>query len=338
MLGSMKAPCVVTRFLVAILAFVNCVAACIVVVPTYPAGPTFRVRVEDQGRPVRGLRVKLNGNRLSKAADTGEDGFAQFRNIPPGAYDVSAAIDAGMGDAASIDVTATGPKSTLVPLAWPNRSPLLVTALQGILRWPAVQGDPQESSIQIELLDARTGSRIRTIQSAGNGAFDLGRAKPGLYVLRLSRTDLAMGRVERLSGNILIAVDPLAPQSELDLEIGWSSCGMHYVERKTCPQEELTISSLIGQVLDPSGASIGRAKLSIYHQDRVLMEQQISDEKGYFASTKQLNGTYELIISSPGFTPLRQTVRASGAQDKGRPSALRVQLGVAGSCSHAAVH
>jgi hypothetical protein len=333
MLGSMKAPCGVSRFLSAILAIVNCAAACIVVFPTYSAGPSFQVRVEDRGRPVVGLRLDLKGDRLTKTAETGEGGFAQFRNIPPGDYVLSANLDAGMPEAANVHVTAQGPSNTTISLAWPRHSPLLLTSLQGILRWPAIQEDPKHPNIKIELLDARTGRSHKTIESNSDGAFDLGKPAPGLHILQVSRIDLAFFKGERVSGNILIEVDPLAAQSELDLDISWTSCGMHYVERKTCPQEELTVSSLSGQVMDAGGAPIGRAKLSLYNQDRVLVEQQISDEKGYFPSTKQLDGTYELVVRSPGFTPLRRTVQASISIDKGRPATLGIQLGIAGTCS-----
>lgn len=283
-----------------------------------------------------GLRLQLNGDRLTKTAETGEAGFAQFRNIPPGQYFVSAALDGGMPDGASIDVTAQGPNNTTVSLKWPSRTPILVSALRGILRWPALQGDPKNRAIQIELLDARTGRSQKKIQSSESGAFDIGKTEPGLYVLRVSGSDPSIFKGQPISGNILVEMDPLAPQSELDLEIGWSSCGMHYVERHTCPQEELSIETLSGQVLDASGASIARAALSLYNTERQIVEQQISDEKGNFSSSKQLNGTYQLIVSSPGFTPLRRTVKAAGPKDKDRPTTLGIKLGVAGACSNAA--
>jgi hypothetical protein len=286
---------------------------------------------------VVGLRLQLNGDRLTKTAETGEAGFAQFRNIPPGEYFVSAALDGGMPDGASINVTAQGPNNTTVSLKWPRRTPILVSAFRGILRWPAVQGDPKNPAIQIELLDARTGRSQKKIQSSESGAFDFGKTEPGLYVLRVSGSYPSIFKGQPLSGNILVEVDPLAPQSELDLEIGWSSCGIHYVDRHTCPREDLSIETLTGQVLDPSGASIARAVVSLYNTEQQIAEQQVSDEIGNFSSTKQLNGTYQLIISSPGFTPLRRTVKASSPKGKERPARLEVQLGVAGACSNAAL-
>jgi hypothetical protein len=331
----MKASCGHSRFLIALFASIQCVAGCIIIFPSYSTGPAFQVRVEDRGQPVLGLRLDLKGGRFSKSAETGPGGFAQFRNIPPGKYVVSAKLEAGMPSGADIDVRAQGPNNTTISLAWPNRSPLLVTALEGILRWPAIEADPNESTLQIELLNARTGRSLKTMRSSRNGGFDLGKTEPGLYILRASRTDLAIERGERLSGNILVEVDPLAAKFELDLEIGWTSCGLMYVERHTCPQENLSIETLSGQVLDPSGASIAGATISLYTPDRVIVDQRISDEQGYFESPKQLKGTYELIVSRSGFTPLRRSVNASGSKDEDLPTALGIKLGIAGACSSA---
>lgn len=337
MLRSMKSPGRTARFLVAIFATVTGGAACTIVYPSLPAGPSFQVRVEDRGRPVYGLRIKLKGSNFTKSTETGQNGTAHFRNIPPGAYQIGAEFYGGIPDGAIINVTAEGPKNTTIPLAWPSRHPLSVQALKGILRWPTVQPDQQLSKLQVELLDARTGRSQKSTQTTDGGAFNLGTPTPGLYFLRVTPTDLASEGGNRIAGDIPIEVDQHAAQLELELDFGWTSCGVTYIARHTCQQQELNISSLSGQVLDPTGASIPRATVRLFNPDRKIAEQLTSDEEGQFVSTKPLRGDYELVVSATGFTSLQQTVQVTRPKDAARPAKLRIQLGIAGSCTHATI-
>ncbi|MBL8236836.1 MAG: carboxypeptidase regulatory-like domain-containing protein [Bryobacterales bacterium] len=325
------------RFLGALFATITLGNACSIVYVPVPTGPSFQVRVEDRGRPVSGLRINLRGHNFSRTTATGANGTARFQNIPPGAYQLGAEIDSGTPDGAMITVTDSGPKNTTIPLPWSNRPPLSVQALNGILRWPTSQSAQGLSILQVELLDARTGVSRGTTQTTGDGAFNLRTPPPGLYILRVTPTDLAPEGGIRIAGIVPVEVDQRAAIVNLDLDFGWTSCGVTYVASHTCPRPELSLTALSGQVLDAAGAPIARATVRLRNSGRDVVEQLTSDEEGRFASAKQFDGNYELAVSATGFASLRQPVRAALPEDAARPQPLRIQLGIGGTCSYAAV-
>src|SRR5438552_12900012 len=78
--------------------------ACALVYPTVEVSQNFRVRVLDRDRSVKGLKVTLGSvtDALSTSSPvvnqsmTGSDGYADFVDVAPGAYFVSADHDGGI--------------------------------------------------------------------------------------------------------------------------------------------------------------------------------------------------------------------------------------------------
>ncbi len=68
-----------------------------------------------------------------------------------------------------------------------------------------------------------------------------------------------------------------------------------------------------------------------------LIERMQADRKGNLASTKSLDGTYQLLIRGAGFTALRTTVHLQPTGQLTCRQLLNVQLGVLGSCSAATI-
>lgn len=332
MLESMPSLRRATRFLEAMLATITQGAACTVFYPAIPAAPSFQVHVEDRGRPVSGLRMELKGRSLTKTAVTGEDGTVRFQDIPPADYHVEAEFDAGIRDGATIQVTASGPKNTTIPIRWPNQAPLIVQAPKGVLHWHMTETDQRQSVLQVDLVDARTGKLQESTQTTSEGEFVLKTPQPGLYFLRVTPKSLTPAGGGRVAGKVPIRVASHAAQVDLELDFGWSSCGVTYVALHACPQEELSIAHLSGEVVDPTGASIARATVRLFNSDRTIAEQLTSDEEGRFVSAKPLDGSYELTVSATGFTSLRQMVRGFVPKDGVRPASLRIRLGL-GYCS-----
>jgi hypothetical protein len=132
-----------------------------------------------------------------------------------------------------------------------------------------------------------------------------------------------------------VAVDQGAPTDHLDVDLGWTSCGLWYADRSECPQSDVRIEQLSGQVLDAGDAAIPGAKILLFDPAGTLVERLQSESAGKFTSAHSLAGTYQLVVSSAGFTPLRRTLRAEPTGNPSRLSALTVQLGVSGSCSAA---
>jgi hypothetical protein len=314
--------------------------ACTIVYPNIRVGPNFRVRVEDHGRPVKGLQMQISsyqgsGNRI--VADTDKNGIAVFRGVRTGSYHLSADHDLGIPDGAELEVTVEGPTEVTVPLKWPSAETVLVRFLKGTIRGPDyVPGQPQPR-LSIDLLDGRSGRRLKTLQTNDKGEFSIEGATPGLYFLSLKPSGLWDGSGEQITGRIVIALDRHAPTDHLDLDLGWSSCGLYYADTSKCLQRDLQTEQLSGQVVDASSALIPRAKILLLDLDGTLIEQLQSDSEGKFVSSRHIAGTYQLVVSSAGFTPFRTTVHAQPTLEPTSRSPFTVRLGVFGSCSAANV-
>lgn len=301
------------KLLATLFAAVTSAAACTIVYVPIAAGPTFQVKVTDRNRPVSNLPLQLISKDHTKTQTTNGNGVATFQNIPPGTYQLRPKPDLGLNTEAAITVTAHGPASVTIPLAWPSHPPLQVRSLTGTLHPPAIY--------QLELLDPKTGKQLQTTQTSPDGRFQLKTPPPGLYFLQLTQT-----------GTIPIEIDPTSPYPDLDLALGESSCGFYFTARHTCTQPELNITTLTGQVLEPAGAPIGPASVTLSHKNGELAEQLFTDKQGRFTSPTPLEGHYQLTVIAPGFTPVRQAVHAIR---NSQPTPLRVQLGIMGSCSQA---
>ena len=96
------------------------------------------------------------------------------------------------------------------------------------------------------------------------------------------------------------------------------------------------MSTMCGYVLDTNGAAISNAEVLLLEagDGAKTVDRTHSDVAGHFSLTEQKNGSYQLVVQSPGFSPLRRTVhiQAITAPDRcSRP--IKVQMGVFGSCS-----
>jgi hypothetical protein len=293
--------------------------ACTLVYPAVRVGPNFRVRVEDNGHPVKGLRVEIDsvgrGNRATVVTD--QNGFALFRGFRPGSYHLSPDHDAGVADGAGLEVRPDGPTDVIVPLRWKNIPPLSVRSLRGTIRGPDYVIGRSQPRLSLDLLEGSSGRKLKSFQTTDSGEFNLERTEPGLYFLSLKPSGLTDSFGEQLSGPIAVTVDRGAATDHLDLDLGSSSCGLWYADRSQCAQSDLRIEKLSGQVVDPAGT---------------LVEQLQSDRAGRFNPPHSLAGTYELVVSSPGFAPLRRTATVEPTADSTGLSLLTVRLGI-GSCS-----
>lgn len=307
-------------------------AACTVVYTSVPVGPDFQVEVEDQGRPVQGLRVEIRGypsadNRA--VSNTDGNGVAAFRNLRPGSYHVSTDHDNGFPNGAEVEVKRGGPTNVTVHLKWPSIAPIAARSLKGIMRGPDYVPGQSPPRLSLDLLEGVSGRLLKSVQTTDNGEFSLEGVESGLYFLSLKPSGLGVSSGEPM---IAVLVDHDATTDHLDLDLGSTSCGLWYLDRSKCPQPDLNIGQLSGQVVDAAGAAIRGATILLFDHQTVV-EQLQSDRVGKFASAHSFAGTYELAVSAPGFTSLRRTAHAEFTDDSARRSFLTVQLGVAGSCS-----
>jgi carboxypeptidase family protein len=280
---------------------------------------------------IKGLRVETasdrgSGSHIVKVTD--KNGFALFRRVRPGSYHVRAEQNPALLYGAYIEVKLDGPTDVTVPLEWPGIVPVPVRSLKGTIRGPDYLPGESQQRLSIDLLDGGSGRILRTLETDDHGAFTFQGAVPGRYILSLKPW---------ITGRIWVAVDRNAPTDRLDLDIGWSSCGLYYSDTSTCTQPELQTEEVSGRVVDSGGAAISRAKILLLDPAGAVVQQLQCDEDGNFVSSGSVTGTYQLVVSSTGFTPYRRTVHVKPASDPARRQQITVQLGALGRCSSARV-
>lgn len=312
------------RLIFAAAALAASAGACTIFYGTVHVGPDFRVRVQDQGRPVKGLRLKIAGQE----AVTDRDGFASLRNVGPGTYFAGVDHDDGIADGVYLNVSAHGPAGVIVPLKWPVHPPVPVRSLQGTLRlFGLFPGSPQDEN-EIGLLQGLSGRLLKTTRSTARGEFQFANVAPGLYFLRVGT-----------SGLIAVAVDPGAEAGHLDIEIGFSSCGMWYTDRSRCRHRDITVEQLCSVIRDISGGPIPNAQIRLFdvRGTPISSGQTRSDDGGRFSLPDISPGSYRLLTASLGFTTFDTMVHVEpgGGRTCGRP--LEIRLGVGSTCSNATI-
>jgi hypothetical protein len=88
-------------------------------------------------------------------------------------------------------------------------------------------------------------------------------------------------------------------------------------------QPAIGTSTLCGNVLDPSGALIPHAQVTVSNADGYSRTLQ-SDDSGSFDLESLPAGTYSLGISAPGFTPSLENVEVG----EGETTVQDVKLGI----------
>ncbi len=294
--------------------------ACTIFHPVHIVGPSFRVRVDDRGRPVKGLSMRLRGAVGGHRAITDPNGIARFHGLRPGSYHLSAEHDSGVPGGAEIEVKLPESRAITVPLRWPSGAVASASSIKGVLHMPShMPGQPQRRTT-VDLLEGVSGRTLQTTASDDRGGFDFDGLAPGLYFLRLPPDpDL-----------IAIELDPRASAPQLELDLGWTSCGLWYVNQTQCPPTRLHLARLTGHVADAADSAIQDAEVLLVGPGDKIVEPIRSDAIGGFASTQPARGTFRLLIRRAGFSPLRADLTMDPSGDN---SPVEVRLGVAGGCS-----
>ena len=310
--------------------------SCSLFYPTVQVGRNFRVRVMDRGQPVQGLPVALDPQFAYEHYEGGHtvtdaQGSAHFAEVPAGSFFIHAERDGGIADGAIVEVETDGPVNAIVPLKWPS-SPLSLRSVSGHLR--AGGYDPKHTKLSLTLLEGLSGQVMEATRTDENGEFAFADVASGIYFLQLNPSGLKGPSGEELKGLITLAISRDAQWDGLDLDLGWSSCGLMYVNQAGCKQNEVEVSKLCGDALDVNGAVISRAEILLQDNDGKTLDRTHSDAAGHFLLPAEKAGNYKLVVQSPGFSPVRTTVHilsTAGSESCSRP--IKVQMGAFGSCS-----
>jgi hypothetical protein len=240
--------------------------------------------------------------------------------------------DDALADAAVVKVSAGGPPDVTVSMRWPSVDPIAVLSVSGTMRGLDFFPSEQQVPLSLSLLESVSSRVIAETNSDSKGRFKFGEdVPPGVYFLRLNLSGLRSGwSGEQMQGMIAIEVSSAAKQSALNLDLGWSSCGLSYAQQVTYPELELT--AVCGDIADVMGADVPNAEVLLVANGEggEIIEETRSGAKGGFALQKKHEGSYQLLIKYPGFRPYLRPVRidATGSPD-GCPNPVKVQLQVA---------
>jgi hypothetical protein len=300
------------RWVVFAVLFSPCIVrACSIVYPTVQVGRGFRVRVTDRGQPVRALRLVLSHPESPKSKRvvavyslTDADGYASFANLDPGSFLLTSDHDGGVADGVAVEVSLGGPANVTVPLKWPSLTPVPVRSMSGIVRGPDYYPSQEQVPLSLSLLEPMSARVIATTLSDSKGRFAFTDEVPaGIYFLRLNPSRLRGWSGEQMEGLITIEVSGKAKDDALDLDLGWSSCGLTYKQRQIYPEARL--GRICGDIADIEGAAVSNAQVLLLAsgEGAEVLEQTKSGVQGQFSIHERQEGTYKLLIIYPGFQP-----------------------------------
>src|SRR5258706_109790 len=134
----------------------------------------------------------------------------------------------GIFDGADLEVKLDGPSDVTVPLKWPSIAPILVRSLRGTIRGPDYLPGQSQQRLSLDLLEGSSGRRLQSLQTNDSSEFNFESAAPGLYFLSLRPSGLRGWSGEQITGLVAVALDRSAPTDHLDVDLGWTSCGLWY--------------------------------------------------------------------------------------------------------------
>lgn len=299
---------------------------CTIVVSPIEVGSQFQVSVTDRGRPVRGLRVVLSPAVFPQDdkdagkiySTTNSEGIAQFSDLSPGSLYVSAQYDGGESFGVVIDISPSSHLGTTVAMTWPSRSPMMVRSASGIIRNPGFYPSLDQNPFSLGLIEGFSGRVLDTTTSDRKGRFSFtGDFPPGIYYIRLNPSGIRAWDGEQIQGTIPIEVNSAEGQDTLDLDLGWTSCGLSYARKVSEPG--LKVNKICGDINDTEGAVVSKAQVFLLAEsdEAEVIEQTKSGRMGEFALEERNEGMYQLIVKSPGFRPSLRAIRLEAANSPG---------------------
>ncbi len=262
------------------------------------------MKVSGYDGPVKGLRLKLTpgADNRARVAVTDGSGIARFYNVAWGTQYLAADPDNGFGE--QLEVQPSGPAGVIVPMRWPSIEPIHVRSLSGAMRAPGViPGEAEQPVLSLELLVGISGRILSSKNTSSSGEFDFGLRNPGIYFIGVKGHS---GFNQQIEGLISLRLDPAAPSraDRLDLDLTWTSCGLMYIDQRSCLQPDLHVKKLEGHVSDSHGEPVRSGVLVLLDAARTQVARVSPDRDGDFSFPDPLAGTFELWMGLGGFSPV----------------------------------
>jgi hypothetical protein len=94
--------------------------------------------------------------------------------------------------------------------------------------------------------------------------------------------------------------------------MAFTCCLLLFVPAVVFSQGETT-SAIVGQVMDPTGAAIPAAHVSITNRETGLQRNATTDEQGRFDFPQLRPGTYSVKVTADGFDSQQMTMWSPGS-------------------------
>ena len=232
--------------------------------------------------------------------------------------------DGEYSDGLQVEVSPDGAVDGTVQLTWPIIPPLRVRSVQGTLRLADYYPKQAQPPLALSLVESMSEREVATAHTDSKGGFLIDTSvNAGIYFLRISEVSS-----KQSDGAIILEVDPKAKERGLDLNLGWTTCGLHYTTRREFP--EIRERKLCGDVIDTADDIVAGANVWLLsnEENAQILEQAKTDSKGHFALQEKTEGVYKLLVKQPGFQPFLRIVHleAAGTTDQ-CSSPIKVQLG-----------
>jgi hypothetical protein len=166
---------------------------------------------------------------------------------------------------------------------------------------PDYYSSPTQSPLSLRLFEGFSGRVIETVQSDAAGKFRFPVDVPsGIYYIELRSSVVSGTYDEEHVGTFPIEIDAAAAQDGIDIDFGWSDCGLHYQPKVIMP--DLTVNKICGDITDTGGRFAERVQLLLLAEggQTKFLEQALSGPNGEFALKEQREGTYQLILRPRG--------------------------------------
>jgi hypothetical protein len=209
-----------------VLVAVQKTGACSEVMTPQTAGSNFVVQLLDGEAPLRDITVLVQNAREFCSAGkreaegiSGADGRIAFKGIASGDHYLCAKNGSDLRMFAWVKVSTQEADERTIQVNLPGSSPIVVRNIGGVIRW--------ERRLNIALLDYNTSKLLAKTETNSIGEFHEKTVPVGKYWLEISSA--AKGDEQ---GRVLVELRPEADEKQIDLDVGFTSCGMTSLQHR----------------------------------------------------------------------------------------------------------
>jgi serine/threonine protein kinase len=267
--------------------------------------------LDSRGRPLARRQVKVVSQATQSVLTVETDARGNYRipDLPPGTYDVSlepgadqlaagkSDVHLGPGESARLDLTAAKAAATAPPPSQPSggSTPPRLTAVTATVHGRVFdENGAGLTGASVKIIDAqRKVAKAVISDSAGN--FRITDLAPGNYHLEVQPQGFSPTEATQF---------PLIKGQDYEVNIRVKELAAAKAPATPPPPSTGTLS---GKVVDEHGAAIQGLKVRLVREGNGQSVQQLTtDDKGAFAASDLIAGTYDIQVQPSALYPAKQ--------------------------------